>query len=68
MPPSWTITYDDGDNFKTASASGKLSLDSSWAFILDAEAVPPVVVLAVPRHRVIDILLDEDDDDEDEDE
>jgi len=58
MIPSWTITYDDGEAVQAKSASGKLSLDVSWAFILDAESIPPVIVLAVPRQRIIDIQLD----------
>jgi len=59
MFSSWTITYDDGENLKVTSASGKLSLDANWAFILDTQAAPPVIVLAVPQPRVIDIRLDE---------
>ena len=58
-PPSWTISYDDGENVKESSASGKLSLDSSWAFVIDTQMLPPAIVLAVPLHRVIDIMIDE---------
>ena len=60
MTPSWTITYDDGgEELQTASASGKLSLDSTWAFILDTSGNAPVIVLAVPQHRIIQVEVDE---------
>ena len=58
--PSWTITYDDGENEQSASAGGKLSLDQTWAFVLDTSGMSSVIVLAVPQHRVIDIRVNED--------
>lgn len=58
--PSWTITYDDGENVQTASASGKLSLDANWVFVLDQSVQTPVIVLAVPQHRVIDVQINND--------
>lgn len=54
--PSWTITYDDGEKVLTESASGKLSLDSAWAFVIDSSWSPPTIVLAVPQHRIISVL------------
>lgn len=57
---SWTILYDDGENIQQASATGKISLDANWVFILDTSVVPnPVIVLAVPQHRVIDVRIDD---------
>ena len=56
--PSWTITYDDGENERNASAAGKLSLDANWAFVLDTSGMSPVIVLAIPQHRVIEIAVD----------
>lgn len=57
--PSWTITYDDGENVQTTTAGGKLSLDANWAFVLDTSGMSPVIVLAIPQHRVIEISVDE---------
>jgi len=59
VSPSWTITYDDGERNVDTSAAGKLSLDVNWAFVLDNEAIPPVIVLAIPRQRVVAINVDE---------
>ena len=56
--PSWTITYDDGENILTASSHGKLSLDANWAFVLDTSGASPIIVLAIPQHRVIDVKID----------
>jgi hypothetical protein len=58
--PSWTIQFDDGERIVTESASGKLSLDSSWAFVLDTQSTPPTIVLAVPRDRIITVIINED--------
>ena len=52
---SWTITYDDGEEIKEATAGGKLSLDAAWAFIIDMDRPTSTIVLAVPQHRIIDI-------------
>jgi hypothetical protein len=51
----WTITYDDGEDFRQETASGKLSLDPAWAFIIDSQRANPNIVLAVPSSRIIDI-------------
>lgn len=53
--PTWTITYDDGEEFRETTIHGKLSLDPTWLFIMDTTRSPSVVVLAVPAHRVIDV-------------
>lgn len=59
MTPSWTITYDDGQDVQNATASGKLSLDEAWAFVLDTSGITPVIVLAVPQHRIIDVKVND---------
>jgi hypothetical protein len=59
MTNSWTIQYDDGENVQTASATGKLSLDTTWAFVLDTTAMSPVIVLAVPQHRIINVTIND---------
>ena len=51
----WTITYEDGEEIRQETASGKLSLDPTWSFIIDPTRNPPSIVLAVPAARVIDI-------------
>ena len=56
--PSWTIQYDDGEELRTSTAHGKLSLDSSWAFVLDTSGTSPIIVLAIPHHRIIDVKID----------
>lgn len=57
--PSWTVQYDDGENVQQATAAGKLSLDASWVFVLDTSGMSPVIVLAVPQHRVIDVQIND---------
>ena len=52
---SWTITYEDGEDVREETASGKLSLDPAWAFVIDTNRPSPAIVLAVPTERVIDI-------------
>lgn len=52
---TWTITYDDGEDLREETITGKLSLDQTWAFIMDTDRTPSAVILAVPAHRVIDI-------------
>ena len=59
MSPSWTIQYDDGENLQRQSASGKLSLDANWAFILDTSGMSPLIVLAIPQHRIVDIQIND---------
>ena len=52
---SWTVTYEDGEDIHEKTAEGKLSLDATWAFVIDMERTQPVIVLAVPASRVIAI-------------
>lgn len=53
---TWTVTYDDGGEVRTAVATGKLSLDSTWLFIMEPTGpTGPVIVFAVPSWRVIDV-------------
>ncbi len=47
----WAILYDDGEAVVDRRATGKLSLDSSWALVLRDRTV----VLAIPAHRVIEV-------------
>ena len=47
----WVIVYDDGDELVDCEATGKLSLDRSWALVLRDRTV----VLAVPAHRVVEV-------------
>lgn len=58
MNPSWTIEYESGDGKVLAeSAPGKVSLDQTWAKVIDPEV--GVVVLAVPASRVISVTMDD---------
>lgn len=53
--PTWSITYEDGDEIVTVEASGKLSLSDSWVFALD---VPTSIInTAIPCHRVVEVRL-----------
>lgn len=52
---TWLITYDDGEELREETITGKLSLDPTWVFIMDTNRTPSVVILAIPAHRVIDI-------------
>lgn len=58
---SWTIVYEDGENVLTARATGKLSLDPAWVFVIDMTTTPPAIALAIPQQRVINVQLDSDD-------
>lgn len=55
--PTWTITYDDGEEVVSIDVSGKLSLDDSWVFALDQSGPTPLIRAAVPCHRVIEVRL-----------
>lgn len=57
MAQAWILTYDDGygDGFREEVVEGKLSLDPMWAMVIDTARVPPVILLAVPTFRVVDI-------------
>ena len=59
-PPmkTWIITYNDGEKIRTETIYGKLSLDPTWAFIMDTQRSPSTIILAVPAHRVIDVKED----------
>jgi len=52
---TWTVTYDDGEEIRMETATGKLSLDPTWAFIIDTDRPVSTIVLAVPAKRVVDI-------------
>lgn len=52
---TWTVTYDNGEEFLSVTASGKLSLDPTWMFIIDSNRPSPTIVLAIPAWRVISL-------------
>jgi len=52
---TWTVTYDNGEDLESATASGKLSLDTGWMFVIDMARQTPAIVLAVPSWRVVTI-------------
>jgi hypothetical protein len=54
---AWTVTYNDAEGIVSVDVYGKVSLDDSWFFALDTEVDPPVVTIAVPVSRVIDVQL-----------
>ncbi len=58
MNMSWTIEYESEGKVLAEAAPGKISLDQTWAKIIDPEV--GVVVLAVPASRVISVTMDED--------
>ena len=55
---TWTVEFDDGENLQTATASGKLSLDHTWMFIMDPNRPVSTIVLAIPARCVISIKED----------
>jgi hypothetical protein len=60
MTNSWTVTYDDGGDVRTTGATGKLSLDPTWLFIMGMDgSARQSIVLAVPSWRVIDVKNDD---------
>ena len=49
----WEIAYDNGEgNIEVDEVSGKLSLDSAWAFVLSPLGH---ISLAIPASRVVAI-------------
>lgn len=52
---TWIVTYEDGDEIREEVVTGKLSLDQTWAFVIDANRPVSTITLAVPAHRIIDI-------------